>query len=111
MRIPAITGAPSKSGFSTRDLSHLAQGGHDSLSRRSGLDLNVCMMIAASHTATEPLERYSQTCVHKLVATVRGEVQGDEQRVVEALRRHLTAHGWSVASEVDFWDLVTERDG
>ncbi len=38
-------------------------------------------------------------------------MRGDETRVVDAFRVYLEARGWSVQSEVDFCDLVAERDG
>jgi hypothetical protein len=38
-------------------------------------------------------------------------MRGDEARVVEAFASWLTAAGWSVRREVDFVDLVAERDG
>lgn len=38
-------------------------------------------------------------------------MRGDEARVVAAFERHLAAAGWIVTREVDFCDLVAERDG
>ena len=38
-------------------------------------------------------------------------MRGDEQRVVDAFARYLSDLGWRVSSEVDFCDLVAERDG
>jgi hypothetical protein len=38
-------------------------------------------------------------------------VRGDEQRVIDAFARYLTDRRWSVSPEVEFCDLVAERDG
>ncbi len=38
-------------------------------------------------------------------------MRGDEQRVVDAFALYLRARGWAVSAEVDFCDLVGERDG
>jgi hypothetical protein len=37
--------------------------------------------------------------------------RGDEERIVGAFSEYLTANGWSVTPEVDFCDLVANRDG
>jgi len=36
---------------------------------------------------------------------------GDEQRVVNAFCRYLEVSGWQVGREVEFCDVVAERDG
>ncbi len=38
-------------------------------------------------------------------------MRGDEQRVVDAFARYLSEHGWAVSAEVEFCDLVAEREG
>jgi hypothetical protein len=38
-------------------------------------------------------------------------VRGDEQRIVEAFCAWLKQDGWTVETEVDFCDVVAERDG
>lgn len=38
-------------------------------------------------------------------------MRGDEARVVAAFAEHLRSEGWTVSLEVDFVDLVAERDG
>lgn len=38
-------------------------------------------------------------------------MRGDEQRVVDAFARYLSQQGWAVSREVEFCDLVAERDG
>jgi hypothetical protein len=38
-------------------------------------------------------------------------MRGDEARIVQAFHEHLEAAGWTVTREVDFCDLVGERDG
>jgi hypothetical protein len=38
-------------------------------------------------------------------------MKGDEQRVVDAFASWLEASGWQVRREVDFCDLVADRDG
>lgn len=35
----------------------------------------------------------------------------DEQRVVDAFCRHLESEGWTVTREVEFCDVVAQRDG
>jgi hypothetical protein len=37
--------------------------------------------------------------------------RGDERLVVEAFAAWLTGQGWTVRFEVDWWDLLAERDG
>jgi hypothetical protein len=37
-------------------------------------------------------------------------MRGDEQRVVDAFAGYLSQRGWTVSREVDFCDLVAERD-
>jgi len=37
-------------------------------------------------------------------------MRGDEQRVVDVFHKYLVAKGWAVSREVDFCDLVAERD-
>lgn len=38
-------------------------------------------------------------------------MRGDEQRVVDAFCRWLEDEGWTVSREVEFGDVVAERDG
>jgi hypothetical protein len=38
-------------------------------------------------------------------------MRGDEERVIAAFERHLQAGGWTVEREVEFCDLLAERDG
>jgi hypothetical protein len=38
-------------------------------------------------------------------------VRGDEARVVAAFEQHLIDAGWTVTREVEFCDLVADRDG
>jgi hypothetical protein len=38
-------------------------------------------------------------------------MRGDEQRVVDAFARYLSERGWAVSPEVEFCDLVAEREG
>ncbi len=38
-------------------------------------------------------------------------MRGDEARVVEVFCRHLQENGWSVTREVDFCDVIAEKDG
>lgn len=38
-------------------------------------------------------------------------MRGDEVRVVDAFCRHLETNGWSTTREVDFCDVIAERDG
>jgi hypothetical protein len=38
-------------------------------------------------------------------------MRGDEERVVDAFASYLSQQGWAVSGEVDFCDLVAEREG
>src|SRR4051812_32507895 len=38
-------------------------------------------------------------------------MRGDEQRVVDVFADYLAQQGWVVSAEVDFCDLVAEREG
>jgi len=38
-------------------------------------------------------------------------VRGDQQRVVDAFARYLSECAWAVSPEVEFCDLVAEREG
>lgn len=38
-------------------------------------------------------------------------MRGDEERVIQAFCDYMTSEGWSVSREVDFVDVVAEKEG